>query len=322
MTPDQDTKDKNAQGKTNQMQSGVRALANLLLLEHDFRRATKTEKIARLVVDRLNLFTDYECAVFWTVKRGKIFQKAFISGVGDEPDGKAMRIWGAETSRWLAMKMAQAKQPILIDPDHIDDKVFDLWPETVSLNGLAIPIKNPKGELLGGVVLLRKAPWTQSFQVMMDQMAEAVGYSLRALSLGMHGKQVNKGKWLTLVLVCLLLAGSFLIPMPVNIAVKAELAVGKSNLSGISAPRGPAQIDLMIPVQDALTLKPGARLQATVEGEQYNLIVERVTPWYAALLADRRVRARLLDAPDGLAPPGLENLTVSNTTTPLPLYLL
>lgn len=304
------------------MQSGVRALANLLLLEHDFRRAPKTEQLARLVVDRLSRFTSYDCAVFWTVRRGKYFRQAFISGVGDEPDAKAMRIWGAKLSKWLARDMAKAKHVMVIDPDCIEDKVFELWPDTVPLNGLAVPVKNPKGEILGGVVLLREAPWTQSFQVMMDQMAEAVGYSLRALALGMHGRRPGKGKWITFGLVALLTLGSFFVPMPVNIDVRAELAVGNANLPGISVPRGPAQIDLMIPVQDSLTLKPGTRLQANFKGEKYNLVVERVTPWYVALFADRRVRTRLLDAPDGLAPPGLENVTVSNTTTPLPIYLL
>ena len=320
MDPKQDISGHAAQDK--KMQSGVRALANLLLLEHDFRRAPKTEHLARLVVDRLSRFTSYDCAVFWTVSRGKSFQQAFISGVGDEPDGKAMRKWGVKLSKWLAKAMAKTKQPMLIDPDTIEDKVFDLWPETVPLNGLAVPVKNPKGEILGGVVLLREAPWTQSFRVMMDQMAEAVGYSLRALALGMHGRRPSKGRWITLILVVLLTAGSFFVPMPVNIDVKAELAVGNGNIPGISAPRGPAQIDLMIPVQDSLALKPGTRLQARFQGEDYKLIVERVTPWYAALFADRRVRTRLLDAPDGLAPPGLESVTVSNTTTPLPFYLL
>lgn len=301
---------------------GVRALTHLLLLEHDFRRAQENEDLARLVVDKLKNFAPYDCAVFWTVRRKKQFQKAIISGVGNEPDGKAMRQWGAQLSRWLAKEIYQSKQALLIDPDVIADKVLDCWPETVPMHGLAVPIKNPKGEILGGVILLREAAWSPAVQVLLDQMAEAAGYSLRAISLGMHKRKPNKAKWVTFGLMSLFIAGSFLIPMPVNIDVRAELAKGNPSLSGFSAPRGPAQIDLMIPAQEAMNLKPGMRLEANFSGQKYKLEVERVTPWYVALFSDRRVRTRLIDAPDDLAPPVIERVTVSNTTTPLPIYLL
>ncbi len=58
----------------------------------------------------------------------------------------------------------------------------------------------------------------------------------------------------------------------------------------------------MIPAQEAMNLKPGMRLEANFSGQKYKLEVERVTPWYVALLSDRRVRTRLIDAPDDLAP--------------------
>lgn len=301
---------------------GVRALTNLLLLEHDFRRAQEDDQLARLVVDKLKNFAPYDCAVFWTVKQKKYFRKAVISGVGNEPDGKAMRKWGVQLSRWLAKEIYQSKQALLIEPDVIADKVLNCWPETVPMHGLAVPIKNPKGDMLGGVILLREAAWSPAVQVLLDQMAEAAGYSLRAISLGMHKRKPNKAKWLTFGLIGLLMAGSFLIPMPVNIDVRAELAKGNPSISGLSAPRGPAQIDLMIPAQEAMNLKPGMRLEANFSGQKYKLEVERVTPWYVALFSDRRVRTRLIDAPDDLAPPVIERVTVSNTTTPLPLYLL
>ena len=48
---------------------GMRALAGLFLLEHEFRRVPDQPQLARLIVNRLNRFAPYDCAVFWTCSR-------------------------------------------------------------------------------------------------------------------------------------------------------------------------------------------------------------------------------------------------------------
>ena len=57
---------------------GMRALAGLFLLEHEFRRVPGAPDLARLVVNRLNRFAPYDFAAFWTCSPlGKLYDVPF-----------------------------------------------------------------------------------------------------------------------------------------------------------------------------------------------------------------------------------------------------
>lgn len=315
-----------AKGRASQVtKSGARALANLLLLEHDFRRAREEKQLAGLIVDRLSRFTEYDCALFWICTGNGKIRRVIISGIDDGPDGddgKVMRQWGMKTAKWLAKDSKNNSGHLIVTHDNIPDRLFDHWPETVPMEGLTVTVKDPQGVLSGGFLLLKERDWNEATKIMLDQMSEAVGYSLKALRLGIHRKKWHIGKRIAGGLVTLLLLGSFFISMPVRVEVTAMLAVGQSTLPGINAPRGPAQIDLMLPLQHSFAVKTGSRLIAESQGETYNLVVERVTPWYVALVSDRRIRTRLVNTPDGLVPTTLDRLTVSDARISLPFYLL
>jgi hypothetical protein len=196
------------------------------------------------------------------------------------------------------------------------------WPGNLPKSGLYVPLRAQDGTLRGGLVLLRAATWAQPIRIMLDQLAEAAAYTVDALDAGVHGRRAARGgigKYLTGLAALVLLGLSFLIPVPVNVNVPAQLAVSNSQAN---VPRGPAQIDILIPPQGAMALKPGSRLKTNYQNTQYELEVEHITPWLAGLFADRRLRARFIAAPDGLAPPALSTITIENASMPLPLYLL
>jgi len=212
--------------------SGARALANLLLLEHDFRRTKKQMALARLMVEQLRHFTHYECAVFWLASPYGRVKQLVISGVDEAPDNKLMQKWGRAAAKWLSkdlrvsLKKARKKKQdktahqaetatdssvasadesidnsetslppestahhIIINTDTIPDKVFNIWLETVPMNGLCLPMKTPSGKLMGGLLLLREEAWGLPVRILLDQMAEAAAYSLCAIGLGIYGKQ-------------------------------------------------------------------------------------------------------------------------------------
>lgn len=208
--------------------SGARALANLLLLEHDFRRTKQQMALARLMVEQLRHFTHYECAVFWLVSPYGRVKQLVISGVDEAPDNKLMQKWGRAAAKWLSkgLRTSLKKAPkktqdkgahkadsatdstddsidnlessmpaestahhIIINADTIPDKVFNIWLETVPMNGLCLPMKTPSGKLMGGLLLLRDEGWGLPVRILLDQMAEAAAYSLCAIGLGIYGKR-------------------------------------------------------------------------------------------------------------------------------------
>jgi hypothetical protein len=309
---------------------GMRALAGLFLLEHEFRRVPGAPDLARLVVNRLNRFAPYDCAVFWTCSpRGKIYDVT-ISGVMRSKDTKPILDWGRQLGRWLNKSGYGNLQltPALLNTADLKQP----WPDNLPQNGLYVPLRREDGNLRGGIVLLRAAAWSHPVRIMLDQLAEAAAYTVEALEAGVHGRKgARRGfvKLATALVFTALLSASFFIPIPVNVDVPARLAVSAATQAAASSgaapsrvPRAPAQIDLQIPPQGAMALRPGSRLKTRVNGIDYELEVEHITPWLAGLFADRSIRARLVGAPDGLAPPELQSITIENAAMPLPLYLL
>ena len=324
-TPDPDTAA--AYQRADQQDSvGMRALAGLFLLEHEFRRVPGAPDLARLVVNRLNRFAPYDCAVFWTCSpSGKVYDVT-ISGVVQSKDTKPILDWGGQLGRWLNKSgygNVQLTGPML---DNADIKTA--WPSNLPKTGLYVPLRRDDGKLRGGIVLLRAAAWSHPVRIMLDQLAEAAAYTVDALEAGLHGRKgARRGfvKLATALVFLALLGSSFLIPVPVNVDVPARLAVSAgppATSPSSSVPRAPAQIDMQIPPQGAMALRAGSRLKTQVNGINYELEVEHITPWMAGLFADRNIRARLIGAPDGLAPPQLQFITIENASMPLPLYVL
>lgn len=298
---------------------GMRALAGLFLLEHEFRRVPGQAHLARLVVNRLNRFAPYDCAVFWTGK-GRRLHDVTISGIVKSKDTQPILAWGEKLAAWLN-KTGYGNTQITPAMVNMEKTVAD-WPANLPKSGLYVPLKGQDGALRGGIVLLRAAKWSQPVRIMLDQLAEAAAYTVMALDAGVHGRKAKRRSYTALIagLVGLaLLAGSFFVPVPVNVQVPARLAVATGTAN---APRGPAQIDLQVPPQGAMALRPGSRLKTQYEGTAYELEVEHISPWLAGLFADRQIRARVVAAPDGLAPPALQTITIENAAMPLPLYLL
>ena len=299
---------------------GMRALAGLFLLEHEFRRVPGQPHLARLVVNRLNRFAPFDCAVFWTSsRRGKVYDVT-ISGVIKSKDTKPILSWGRNLGTWLNKTGYGNTQitPVMVDSENS----MANWPENLPKSGLYVPLRGQDGKLRGGLVLLRAMPWAQPIRIMLDQLAEAAAYTVDALEAGVHGRNAKRGglgKHLTGFAAITLLALSFFIPVPVNVEVPARLAVSASQAN---VPRGPAQIDMRVPPQGAMALRPGSRLTTKFQNTEYELEVEHITPWLAGLFADRQLRARFIAAPDGLAPPALTSITIENASMPLPLYLL
>ena len=299
---------------------GMRALAGLFLLEHEFRRVPGQADLARLVVNRLNRFAPYDCAVFWTCSpRGRIFDVT-ISGIVKSKDTKPILAWGEKLGKWLNKSGYGNTQltPAMVDME----KAMSGWPENMPKSGLYVPLKGQDGKLRGGIVLLRAAAWSQPVRIMLDQLAEAAAYTVNALDAGVHGRKARRRSytgWIVTAVLTVVLGLSFLVPIPVNVQVPAKLAAANS---AANAPRGPAQIDLRVPPQGAMALRPGSRLKTKYQGTNYELEVEHISPWIAGLFADRQIRARIVAAPDGLAPPALQRITIENASMPLPLYIL
>ena len=108
---------------------GMRALAGLFLLEHEFRRVPGQADLARLVVNRLNRFAPYDCAVFWTCTKAGRLLDVTISGIVKSRDTKPILAWGDRLGKWLSKSGYGNAQ---LSPGLIDtQKTMRDWPENI-----------------------------------------------------------------------------------------------------------------------------------------------------------------------------------------------
>ena len=175
-----------AYDKAEQQQNiGMRALAGLFLLEQKFRRVGDSTQLAQLLVNRLNRFAPYDCALFWLCDAsGQVFYIT-ISGLSPAETNHPIMRWGESVAIWLSQSNWGNMQitPKLIDGAHR----VKIWPHNIPKAGLYVPIWAANGRLRGGILLLRQSGWSPPVRVMLDQIADAAAYTLDALAAGVHG---------------------------------------------------------------------------------------------------------------------------------------
>ena len=195
--------------------TGGRALANLLLMEHDFRRARYKREIANILATRLDGFTHCDGVIVW-VKKNKgsdvIMSRLEGSQLKTIKD-KNLEKWAKKLSSWMDKTNAPAGE---LDTETIPAKIFDLWPDIFPLEGFHVPLNYPGKGRAGGVLLMRSQPWGEAIKIMLQQLGEAAGYSLKALELGIYNKTAsNLPLLLGLLGVATLLSGTALTVMDI-----------------------------------------------------------------------------------------------------------
>ena len=187
--------------------TGSRALANLLLMEHDFRRTRHAREIANIMASRLDGFTHCDGVIVWVKKNNGI--DIVISRL----EGRQLKIikdknlekWAGKLAKWMEKTNAPAGE---LDTETVPAKIFDIWPEIFPLEGLHVPLTNPGNGRVGGLLLMRNQPWGEAIKIMLLQLGEAAGYSLKALELGIYSKTTsNLPRLLGLLVVTGILCG-------------------------------------------------------------------------------------------------------------------
>ena len=73
-----------------------------------------------------------------------------------------------------------------LNTETIPAKIFDLWPDIFPLEGFHVPLTSPGKGGAGGVLLMRSQPKGEAIKIMLQELGEAAGYSLKAIELGVY----------------------------------------------------------------------------------------------------------------------------------------
>ena len=118
---------------------------------------------------------------------------------------------GKKLTMWMGRTNAPAGK---LNTETIPAKMFDLWPDIFSLKMLHVPLTSLGKGHAGGVLLMRSQPWGEAIKIILQQLGEAAGYSLKAIELGVYDKITsNLPLLLSLLGIATLLLGTALTVM-------------------------------------------------------------------------------------------------------------
>ena len=150
--------------------SGGRALANLLLMEHDFRRARYTREIANILATRLDGFTHCDGVIVW-VKKNKgsdIVMSRLEGGQLKTIKDKNLEKWAKKLSTWMDKTNAPAGE---LDTETILQRFLTFGRIYFRLRDCMYPLI-VRQRSCRCVLLMRSQPWGEAKKFMLQQLAK------------------------------------------------------------------------------------------------------------------------------------------------------
>lgn len=155
------------------------ALSNLLLVEHDVRRAESLRELFFIAANDSHRVTPYRQGFVWERVVDGSGRPVQASNVSELEPHAPMVLWLRELSAWLATR--DDKAPAVIVGNEAPEHLRAGWAEFASPFGVHVPVLAPDGTRLGGLLLTSDAPWSDAQCVLLDRLADAYGHAWWAL---------------------------------------------------------------------------------------------------------------------------------------------
>lgn len=211
----------------------LNALAGILQLSSEARRAEGLDGFAFVAVNRTRQILDYRTAILWRPGELGGLRVHAVSGV-PLPDADAPMV------RWLARAAAALKDQAVgaVTAAALPADLAGEWAQWVPPNALWLPLPDPAGVLQGGLWLFRDAAFGEAEVMLATTLAESFGETLaRHLTrrrTGLRGILPHPRRRTLLVAAVGLVA---LALVPVRLSVLAPAEIRPRDPAVVSAPR-------------------------------------------------------------------------------------
>ncbi len=203
---------------------GPSRLEILLALEGQLRQLPSVRAVQIFAVNETRRLLDYSQAFFLSFdRRGRARMQA-ASGLSTiDRNAPLIRLMErlAQALAGAAEKApARAGMDALVEQLSARDEETDAWPFRELM---FLPLRGgAKGELFGGLLLARAAPWEEADAVIGERLAGAIAHALRALSPPSALRRFAVPRW-ALVVTPLLLLVLLLVPVPMMAVAPVEV---------------------------------------------------------------------------------------------------
>lgn len=212
-------------------------LSTLLQLERQIRHADTPAELGFIMVNETLRLVNYKQAFLWRMgATGRIFIEA-VSGV-DRPDRNApLIIYIREIIRYIS-RSPENRMIHPIAEGSLPEKHRLGWEEWLAGAGLWCPLVSPHEEMIGGLLISREAPWSESETALLERLADAYAHAWWALGRRKKPLQtrlkagLRKG-WVKLAVLAL---AAILLTLPVRLSVLAPVEIVPFDPLIVSAP--------------------------------------------------------------------------------------
>lgn len=202
-------------------------LTTFVGLEQEARRSQNRRELAFLIVNKTHQLMPYTQAFFWRYSEtGKVIIEA-VSGVARYEKNAPQLQWVRSLAKTQVADHESAKLLHSIDDEQLPGFLNDSEERITADFLLWAPMVSPDGEMPGGLLIFRSAPFKQHEMVLLERLMEAYGHAWAAL--GRTDKRTSRLLRLSRsgrvkALVGAALAGAMFIPVHVSVLAPAEVA--------------------------------------------------------------------------------------------------
>ncbi len=151
-------------------------LTVLLQLESSLFKTESVSELAFLLVNQLKSLIAYDQASFWSIQSGrtKIVQATAVSA----PDPHAPYLqWLRKVTHYL-FQQGDRSNASVVSAEDIPHRLSKDWDENVKGYALLLQLKDQKNRVMGGVWLVREAPWGEQEKMVLARFSEACAIAL------------------------------------------------------------------------------------------------------------------------------------------------
>ncbi|MEO5378858.1 MAG: efflux RND transporter periplasmic adaptor subunit [Magnetococcus sp. DMHC-6] len=159
---------------TELLEHRLAAAAALLELELQSRRAATLEELEFIMVNRTLTLVSGATILFWLRDKENNPRLERVSGVTTPHSQAEFTLWATQ----ILLNLAASKQALTLHIRQLEE------PDDSLLHALWCPLSVDKGFFPGGLLLLRKTPWSSGEIALMERLSETFAHAWRALGCG------------------------------------------------------------------------------------------------------------------------------------------
>ena len=153
------------------------ALSTLVMLQAEARAKKDKASLAFLMTNETHRLVNYRQCVYWRFVNGKV-KVDTVSGLTALDEHAPYLVWLETIIKQRINNKSQAAVLTIKDINKEDQKD---WSEWSAAHAYFAPFKNKKDEIIGGLWIDRKEPFTQGEISLLEQICDSYSYCLRHL---------------------------------------------------------------------------------------------------------------------------------------------